>query len=445
MSMDRQPFPRGRASRADAACMRASCPSHNSSAPRRQRGAAKGHNLCLPLTLCRRCGRAGAVGTLHSLVTADDLPHLVDCGTFLGREIATEPSGASSPSSTVLERGDNFLMGTLPMRRVTRHLEDVGRFFDQDGSLAPQAATARRGYELYARTCPTASGSSHERSKELLAGRVLSGRAHVWFRGLPGEDAEHGGAGMAKLKEALRNWEPKGNVTESLGLEWQRELWEVAAPMRSGVEARRREEEEEKDPTGGLGKELGLGGVRGETWKPKVMGLGGGKRSRRSEERARLVAEERMKLGAVVAEAAKGEDGWGRGLEQGTKREREEGGHGGLQDNMMEVSPDGDDELAAKLRARKKVWDMQKRKYVYEQDLNPGQARELKIKRNEAGERIRKNTKGGEGGAGAGGGAYKRWTSSSGLRVQGEGEVESAKIVDKVRAIRTVETITLCI
>jgi ATP-dependent RNA helicase DDX54/DBP10 len=107
-----------------------------------------------------RCARAGAVGTIHSLVTPEDLPYMIDCSTFLGRAVSCEPlDDGASASSSLLERSDNFLTGCLPNSRVSRHLEDLARFFESDGGLGPQAATARRGFDLYCRTRPKASGS----------------------------------------------------------------------------------------------------------------------------------------------------------------------------------------------------------------------------------------------------------------------------------------------
>ena len=289
-------------------------------------------------------------------------------------------------------------------------------------------------------------------------------RSHLWFRGLSDEDGEGGGgAWMSRFKESIRKWEPSGNVSEVLEMEWQREIWNASHDLRMTVERRRQADKEEAErgasgenrdleSFGGLGRRLGEplgiaikgerggqkrgeGGVGGGVvagWKAgfELGGQGAEREKGKMSERARMVARERAALGDLVAAAAREEEdvAWGKGLDTGTKDGEDDGGD--LEDNFIEIAPDGDDELAKKLRLKRRVWDKQKRKYVNEEDLNSFQSRELKIKRNEAGERIRVQSKNREAVA-HGGGAYKRWASSSGLRVQGEGEVESAKIVGK--------------
>jgi ATP-dependent RNA helicase DDX54/DBP10 len=180
---------------------------------------------------CGRAGRAGIVGTAHSLVTPGDIPHYVDASVFLGRTIEYEPRNGSW-SNTVLEGPDNFLFGTLPASRISVYTRVVYRIFQRDGGLTSQAATARRGYDLYVRTCPKASGNSYDKAKAMLAAREPGSVVHAWFRSLAGD--EEGGMNeedeeVKQMRQRLARWEPRNS--SELGLNWQKDLWKVCIYM----------------------------------------------------------------------------------------------------------------------------------------------------------------------------------------------------------------------
>ncbi|KAI8141774.1 P-loop containing nucleoside triphosphate hydrolase protein [Fennellomyces sp. T-0311] len=112
-----------------------------------------------------RAARAGRRGWAYSLVTAAELPYVVDLGLFLTREVVLghrqmEKLGADYTSSLII--------GAMPKDAMIDDIEWVRQRVAADASLEGLHSTANNAYKLYNKTKPRAAAESYTRAKELM-------------------------------------------------------------------------------------------------------------------------------------------------------------------------------------------------------------------------------------------------------------------------------------
>lgn len=254
-----------------------------------------------------RVGRAGTVGTCHSLVTARELPFLMDTSVFLARPVTAEPLvsqmdtaaagegqgdgigecqqnqetgeredtvslvGRSRVEVRVIEddgnlgrkiggeevdNGGDFFIGAAPSKFLAYWNRFLLELLHRDSSLSPQAAAAGRGHKLYVKTCPAPSPDGVSRAKALMAQKSIHSKIHYFFRDIArrsGHDIEtERCAGMVGGAEehmegfgTMRDYAPQGR--QELPFEWQQDIWDAAAPFRDHLASKRKHSDAQRD------------------------------------------------------------------------------------------------------------------------------------------------------------------------------------------------------
>lgn len=248
-----------------------------------------------------RAGRAGRPGRAVSLVSADEVPYLLDIHLFLGRGAKLAPvretegatksddvSTAWKSISTAME--STFLFGDLPKAPLDEEVELLQRTVD-DVDIDKLRQSAKNAHGLYIRTRPVASGESVKRSKEMLrdgkGGRKLI-PVHPWLA-----DMETKAENTASvLASQVSSWRPKESavaIPESLR-EKKRKRDARCAEQNKGM----LEDEEEEEVEGGVRTATGTMDISSAETKSKLEAMDASDK-KPSKKRARQLAMEQQR------------------------------------------------------------------------------------------------------------------------------------------------------
>lgn len=160
-----------------------------------------------------RVGRAGRPGKAVNIVTADEMPYLIDTLLFLGRGVtfAKDEGVAGSGidvdpakeawSQHAVAMEDNFLIGALPKSCVDDDVELLTKLRASCCELDKLRQSSINAHGLYVRTRAPASGESVRRSKQIYSdiGEVNSLIVHPWFRSMESVEERTARAHVSRL------------------------------------------------------------------------------------------------------------------------------------------------------------------------------------------------------------------------------------------------------
>lgn len=112
-----------------------------------------------------RVARAGRSGKAWSLVSADEIPFMLDFQLFSARPLVY--------ASTFSEKGaepdftKDIVFGIVPDSMIGLEIEDVLKYNKESAHLTSLAGTMANSYKMYYRSRPTASNESYKRAKEI--------------------------------------------------------------------------------------------------------------------------------------------------------------------------------------------------------------------------------------------------------------------------------------
>ncbi|KAI7859503.1 P-loop containing nucleoside triphosphate hydrolase protein [Circinella umbellata] len=112
-----------------------------------------------------RAARAGRRGWAYSLVSAAELPYVVDLGLFLTREIVMGPRQKEKLNA---DYTSSLIIGAMPKDAFIDDIEWVRQHVAHDAALEGIYNTANNAYKLFNRTKPRAAAESYSRAKELM-------------------------------------------------------------------------------------------------------------------------------------------------------------------------------------------------------------------------------------------------------------------------------------
>lgn len=123
-----------------------------------------------------RTARAGRKGWAYSIITNNEIAHLLDLELFLSRSLKTCPLPPSSSADGV-DYSSNLILGTIPRERLDADLEHLNSVLLSPSSpLVTLKDVARKGQKLYEKSQQKASAESYRRAKDLMtAGNGLAG------------------------------------------------------------------------------------------------------------------------------------------------------------------------------------------------------------------------------------------------------------------------------
>lgn len=161
-----------------------------------------------------RVGRAGRFGIAVNLVSADELPYMLDTFLFVGQNVvfaegmvdkSRELSSSFSSNAFCMET--SFVFGLLPKSVLDEEVELV-RTVVESVELSKAYNSARNAHKLYLKTRGTPSGESVRRAKKLLNlenGGRRTLHVHPWFADLE-SDVERA---ATEHVSQLSTWRPK--------------------------------------------------------------------------------------------------------------------------------------------------------------------------------------------------------------------------------------------
>ncbi|GAB7338720.1 hypothetical protein MBLNU457_5438t1 [Dothideomycetes sp. NU457] len=131
-----------------------------------------------------RTARAGKKGWSYNLVTATDLPYLLDLQLFLGQKLVQGRDCEGRPNYA-----ETVVIGTFVREDMERNLEEVNKLLEEDIDLSSQKEVAGKGEKQYVRTRNSASAESVMRAKTLGQSQHLQ-EPHMLFEAKHGNDME---------------------------------------------------------------------------------------------------------------------------------------------------------------------------------------------------------------------------------------------------------------
>lgn len=165
-----------------------------------------------------RVGRAGRFGLALTLITADELPYMLDVLLFIGRGVIfaerssmVEPHNVFSTHAFAMET--SFVIGTLPRTVVDDEVE-VTRYATKGVDIDKAYKSAKNAHSLYTKTRGNASGESVRRGKKLFENPDGSRRdlqVHPWFVSMESETERKAATETARLSV----WRPKDCVVDA--------------------------------------------------------------------------------------------------------------------------------------------------------------------------------------------------------------------------------------
>lgn len=355
-----------------------------------------------------RVGRAGRFGIAVNLVTADELPHMLDTFLFVGQKVTFAEGGigegkkiSGSFSSNAFCMETSFVFGVLPKSVLDEEVELI-RNVVASVELAKAYSSARNAHKLYLKTRGTPSGESVRRAKKLLNlenGGRRSLHVHPWFADL---ETDFERAATEQVSQ-LSTWRPKEcAVSAPTALLGRKEV----AKTRKAMEI-----EAVKDaitPTEDIQIDAGEGnsdGQLGRVVKKRKADKVSARQAAMEEERRQFFLPRKQDAGHRLSQKAlKVRSGGSMGDDFSAFHE--------LNDAAMDVNADSNVDL---LRAKHtggstaKYWDRVTKKFVKGGVTDGTSKRNLHVASREA----KAKAKGGEGYGTEDGAMFKRWLSKN--------------------------------
>lgn len=146
-----------------------------------------------------RVARAGRSGTAYSLVSGDELAHMVDLHLFLGRPLKF--AGKDSQAQ------DDGLIGTVPQLLVDDEENFMKTAHDQSHDLVSLRQVAANGYKQYIKSRPNTSSESVKRAKKIDTGSLS---IHPIFK----LSSSEGASTKVDILDGVKNFRPKQTIFE---------------------------------------------------------------------------------------------------------------------------------------------------------------------------------------------------------------------------------------
>ncbi|KAK7091946.1 ATP-dependent RNA helicase DDX54-like [Littorina saxatilis] len=150
-----------------------------------------------------RVARAGRSGTAYSLLSSDELGHLVDLHVFLGRSLKTVPKGAGQ-----LEDEDGYF-GLIPRSVINDQLDELRLVNSESVDVQNQKGVSLNAYKQYLKSRPAAASESIKRAKQLEKELGTLG-FHPLFNKAPGTEEDF----QQHVLSVLRNYKSKATIFE---------------------------------------------------------------------------------------------------------------------------------------------------------------------------------------------------------------------------------------
>ncbi|XP_013190195.2 ATP-dependent RNA helicase DDX54 [Amyelois transitella] len=145
-----------------------------------------------------RSARAGRAGRAFSLISADDVAHLLDLQLFLGTELKSPTQSAGAGAAC-----ESGVYGSVPTAALEMRHQDVVAWEKDYSEVEEAARTCARGWQQYVKWREPASAAANQRAKLSAA----PARAHPFL--LDGADQA-----ADDLVEKIKNYTPKGTILE---------------------------------------------------------------------------------------------------------------------------------------------------------------------------------------------------------------------------------------
>lgn len=157
-----------------------------------------------------RTARAGKSGSAWSLVTATEVPFMLDLQLFTGRPLVFSSSYESTSKNNPKQKPQyttELVYGLLPPTEISLECESFTAAIKGDVGLESLRDSARNAYKMYLRSRPTATKASHQRSKEIS---IIDVGIHPFFDGVI-NDMEMERFSMVK---SISNFRPSETIFE---------------------------------------------------------------------------------------------------------------------------------------------------------------------------------------------------------------------------------------
>jgi ATP-dependent RNA helicase DDX54/DBP10 len=112
-----------------------------------------------------RVARAGRSGKAWSLVSADEIPFMLDFQLFSSRPLVYASTFAEKDADPYFTK--EIVFGIVPDYMIGLEVEDVLKYNKENAHLTSLATTMANSYKMYYRSRPTASNESYKRAKEI--------------------------------------------------------------------------------------------------------------------------------------------------------------------------------------------------------------------------------------------------------------------------------------
>ncbi|KAJ1959453.1 ATP-dependent RNA helicase dbp10, partial [Dispira parvispora] len=154
-----------------------------------------------------RVARAGRRGWAYSLVTNEELPHVLDLQLFLGRQLVV---GKTTKPVHQIDYTKDIVLGRLPHELFDTDLEWVQGQLQVIVTLYDNHRMSTNGLKLFNKTKRVASSESYKRTKDLLLDPDLQEAAHPLIAAQI-DDAEKKRLAMV---HAISNFRPSETIFE---------------------------------------------------------------------------------------------------------------------------------------------------------------------------------------------------------------------------------------
>jgi len=139
-----------------------------------------------------RAARAGRIGTAYSLVSPEEMAHMVDLHLFLGKKLSNTNS--------------HNAFGKIPQAILDHQADQIAHILSTSSDLTQLHRVVKNAYKLYFKTRPVASPESVQRAKEIPD----SVPVHPIF----GSDMNSADVERFDMVNSLKNFRPQQTIME---------------------------------------------------------------------------------------------------------------------------------------------------------------------------------------------------------------------------------------
>eukprot|EP00754_Rhynchopus_humris_P015854 Rhum_TRINITY_DN1447_c0_g1::Rhum_TRINITY_DN1447_c0_g1_i1::g.4232::m.4232/K14808/DDX54, DBP10; ATP-dependent RNA helicase DDX54/DBP10 len=367
-----------------------------------------------------RAARAGRAGKAYSLITRDELPHIIDLHHFLGHTLKNtaadliddkddeEPEEGEEKKERelpVIENPEDGFFGRLPEYLLDDDTMSLQLVLNEHPEVQNQLKTSQNAYKLYSKTRKGAASESIKKTKAIFEAGI---ELHPIF--LQEEFNTRAVVARADVLKTISNFRPAANIFEAQKL-GTKGLFQTTTNQGSGPAA--------------FEAPVTLMSLAAQK-KPKR------KLTKKEELRANLLARvgTQSRHVAPVSKLAKNDEDEERDefyIPYAKGGRAEEAGYSvnELKDAVLDVNADSSEGMVRQRQVF--VWKAKANKYV---KMNMGDAKAVNTKtKNESGKRI-------EFAKGEQGKLLEKWSKQTKIRIQAAGEEEDTTLYDPNRRKR---------